>query len=229
MRKLLLLLIICLLASNSFAQDRLRLGISIGSTYTKPQVTHDDPYGKVKAGFGTNIYIPVNYSLNDKWSLESGAGYFLNRYRFSYDGTEAVLLTGCPYFPLKASYSKTFREQAQWFVSSGPVLQTAFAKGTFNDLHTDTASQVTTQRSTKIKPYVLITFEAGIKKFTQRNKIHRLSMQAFYGLETQTKGVAYHTYAPSSTFTFESKNHFITLQYTFWFGRHMKPGAIECE
>jgi hypothetical protein len=206
----------------SFAQSRWRFGLSIGATASMPQVTHKHAHGKLTPGYGINLYFPVSYKLNEILSIEAGLGYFYNKYKITYDQAELITSNASPFFPAKLCFSKSITQQKKLFASLGAVLQTAFARGSFDGGLKDSVQQVLINEHRSIKPCALINIEFGYKKITQKNKIHQISAQLFYGLQTQSEGIAYHLTSPGSTFKFIDKGHFAALQYTFWFGK--RPG-----
>jgi hypothetical protein len=119
------------------------------------------------------------------------------------------------------TFTKPISQQKSLFTSLGVVLETAFVRGEFDVVAPDTIRHVMINEYIPVKPYTLLHLEVGYKKITQKNKIHQISLQLFYGLKNQMKGVAYHTTKPSSTFNFVDKGHFASLQYTFWFGKKL--------
>jgi hypothetical protein len=198
-------------------QDKINYGISAGITAAKPEVTIENPFGELRAGFGQKICLFASYDFNENLSTEIGAGYFLNRYALNFDGSESIFITGSPLFPFHFNYAHPISENKKFFISAGFAVQYAFTKGYLVTETTDTTTNITIRKKTNVKPYALLTSEIGYKKITEEGRTHQLSIQLFYGWESQVRGIAFHTTTPADQFVFEDKNSFISLGYTFWF------------
>jgi hypothetical protein len=219
MKKWFPILAVLFWSTSSLAQQRLRFGLSIGSTLSALRATEKNEYGHVTPGPGINFYVPVSCRLSENLGIETGFGYFFNRYGITYDNAALKSVSGSPFFPLKLIFTKQLTEQKHCFASAGVALQTAFAKGVFINSIIDTFANVIINQKTVLKPFALLHAGLGYRKKTEQNNLHEISLQLFYGLQKQVDGSAFHTASPDDSFTFIGKGHFVSLQYTFWFGK----------
>jgi hypothetical protein len=217
MRKLILICLLLIVHKTSFGQQWLRFGVSGSITIARPLAIHNNTYGKVTPGLGMMLHFPVSVHLSEQLSIETGVGYFYNKYKITYDEIVLSTANGSPFFPLELSLTKN-----KFFVSAGMVLQTAFASGSINSSIVDTPRQVTIIQDRVVKPCTYLHLEFGYKKTTPGRQIHQVSLQLFYGLQKQTDNVAYHNADPGSSLHFIDKGHFASVGYTFWFGKKVK-------
>jgi|GEM_PF-5560322 len=221
-KTLFILLLIGLPATALFAQ-RFRCGLSFGATAAFPQVTRENAFGKLRPRAGGNFCVTVSCRLRQQLFLEGGAGYFVNYYKVLYDDMLFVHATGSPFFPLKLAFAKPLGT-GNLILAAGAAVQTAFAKGKFTSGITDSTSMTAIRQEISVKTFPLAHLELGYRKTNEKNRIHQLSLQFFYGLLKQIEGEAYHLAAPGDAFRYVSRNHFTSLQYTFWFGRKNAEG-----
>ncbi len=212
-----LLLTLLTFQNITLGQDRFRFGLSGGLTCSYAKTTQKNSYGKISPGFGLNLYFPLSIKLNDKLSLETGLGYYFNKFNLKYSGIRSSVGQAHPYTPLKICYTKSLTDNKALFTNIGFVLDYFPVKNTFTS--TDSINQIIIIDNSIGKSNQYLSFEFGFKKTTIKNKIHQISLQYFYGLQVIANGTAYHLNNSSNPFKYTYSGDFATMQYTFWLGK----------
>jgi hypothetical protein len=202
------------------AQPRINLGISAGATVTKPTVTNKAGDGKVSPGIAQNVCFLVAYKLKNNLIAEAGAGYLFNKYKVEFGGAELINVSGRAFFPARISWQKPLRGNKFVNLAGGAAIQTAFANAAIDAGLTDTVRNLIINELILVRTFPFAHMEAGYGLTTKKGKKHQLCLQFFYGFKKQLSGFAYHFNDPSSVFRYMGKNHFASLQYTFWFVRY---------
>lgn len=211
-----LLLTLLILQNITLGQDRFRFGLSGGLTFSSAKTIQKNSYGAISPGFGLNFYFPLSIKLYDKLSVETGLGYYFNKFNLKYSGNRISNGHAHPYTPLKICYTKSLKDDKALFINIGFVLDYFPVKNTFTS--TDSVNQVIIIDNSIGKSNQFLSFEFGLKKTTSKNKIHQISLQYFYGLQEIANGAAYHFNNSSDSFKYTYSGHFASIQYTFWFG-----------
>lgn len=225
-----------LISNNSNAQRKLNFGISGGITASNAQLLDNNVYGKLKTGYGFNFYIPINYYLHTikgkkrdrQISIESGIGYYCNRYKFIYNNSVNGSSNLHPYIPVKLRITKVTRLGIDVFTSIGCTFDFYPVKTTFSAVDSVTGIVCITDLKGKANQYATIEFGIRRIKFLKQTHpvrspgFHQLSVQFNYGFQTVTEGVGYNYKITNSNTRYNYKGHFLSVNYCYWFGRKNK-------
>lgn len=216
LKNIFLLTLILTIGFQTYGQ-KLKIGVGGGLTISNATITSKDPIGKLTPGIGLNTFCSINYQIADKLSAESGLGYYFINYTLVYGDFQNKSGQAHPYIPLKIKYDLVTLNKVKIYTSIGCAFDFFAVKNITTSI--DSTSQTTVIDNSLGKNNQYVNFEIGVKKTTSKNNIHQIGIGLNYGLQTVSEMEAFTLNNSNSGFRTKYNGHYISLLYTFWFGR----------